>query len=91
MNERELIEQKTEQVKKEVLDLISRLSPKEIFEMICAPEATDDLEDIDFDEDIDEAAERDFIESWIREESAYAAQAVRAMRETEEEEKHVAG
>jgi hypothetical protein len=81
MNERELIEQKTEQVKKEVLDLISRLSPEEIFEMICAPEATDDWEDIDFDEDVDEAAERDFIESWIREESAYVARTERAMRE----------
>ena len=88
MNERELIEQKTEQVKKEVLDLISRLSPEEIFEMICAPEATDDLEDIDFDEDINEAAERDFIESWIREESAYTVRSERAMREMEE--KHVA-
>jgi hypothetical protein len=88
MNERELIEQKAEQVKKEVLDLISRLSPEEIFEMICAPEATDDWEDIDFDEDIDEAAERDFIESWIREESAYATQNERALREVEAQ--HVA-
>ena len=90
MNERELIEEKAEQVKKEVLDLISRLSPEEIFEMICAPEATDDFGDIDFDEDIDEAAERDFIESWLREESAYAARSERAMREMEEEGKHVA-
>ena len=41
MNMREF-EQKKEQVRKDVLELISRLSPEEILEMICAPEATDD-------------------------------------------------
>jgi hypothetical protein len=46
-----------------------RLTPEEIFEMICAPEATDDLEDIEFDDDIDEAVERGLIEGWIEEEA----------------------
>jgi hypothetical protein len=42
----------------------------EIMDLACAPEATDDLEDIEFDDD-DEAAEQDFIEGWIQEERAY--------------------
>lgn len=62
-------QQEAQQVKKEVLDMISRLTPEEIFEMICAPEATDDLEDIEFDEDIDEVVERGLIEGWIEEEA----------------------
>jgi hypothetical protein len=40
----------------------------DIMELLCAPEATDDLEDIEFDEDDDEAEEQDFIEGWIQEE-----------------------
>jgi hypothetical protein len=44
----------------------------EIMELLCIPEATDDLEDIEFD-DADNAAERDFIEGWIREEWEYNA------------------
>jgi hypothetical protein len=44
----------------------------EIMDLACAPEATDDLEDIEFDDD-DEKAEQDFIEGWIQEERAYNA------------------
>ena len=62
-------QQEAEQVKKEILDMISRLTPEEIFEMLCAPEATDDLEDIEFDEDVDEVVERGLIEGWIEEEA----------------------
>ena len=62
-------QQEAEQVKKEVLDMISRLTPEEIFELICAPEATDDLEDIEFDEGVDEVVERGLIEGWIEEEA----------------------
>ena len=62
-------QQEAQQVKKEVLDMISRLTPEEIFEMICAPEATDELEDIEFDDDIDEVVERGLIEGWIDEEA----------------------
>lgn len=54
----------------------------EIAELLCAPEATDDLEDIEF-EDADEESERDFIEAWIREERAYQAAKM--------EERHVEG
>jgi hypothetical protein len=43
----------------------------DIMELMCAPEPTDDLEDIEFDDDFDEAAEQDFIEDWIEEERAY--------------------
>jgi hypothetical protein len=85
VNERERLEQRAKQVKEEVLNQISRLSPEEIFEMICAPESTDDLEDIDFNEE----AERDFIEGWLREEIAYNAR-IRMAKEPEEmEERHV--
>jgi hypothetical protein len=45
----------------------------DIMELLCAPEATDDLEDIEFDED--EAEEQDFIEGWIREELLLAERA----------------
>lgn len=44
----------------------------DIMDLACAPEATDDLEDIEFD-DADDEAERDFIEGWIQEERAYNA------------------
>jgi hypothetical protein len=40
----------------------------EVMDLLCAPEATDDLEDIDFDED---EAEEGFIRGWLREERAY--------------------
>jgi hypothetical protein len=40
----------------------------DIMELLCAPEATDDLEDIEFDDDDDEVEEQDFIEGWIQEE-----------------------
>lgn len=62
-------QQEAEQVKKKILDMISRLTPEEIFELICAPEATDDLEDIEFDEGVDEVVERGLIEGWIEEEA----------------------
>jgi hypothetical protein len=85
MNERERIEEKAKQVKEEVLNLIGRLSPEEIFEMICAPEATDDLENIEFEDD-DEEAERKFIEYWLREEREYNARAVGATEGMEAED-----
>jgi hypothetical protein len=45
----------------------------DIRELLCAPEATDDLEDIEFDED--GGAEEDFIRGWLREERAYGERA----------------
>jgi hypothetical protein len=85
VNKRERFEQRAKQVKEEVLDKISRLSPEEIFEMICAPEATDNLEDINFDEE----TERDFIEGWLREEIAYSARIRMAEEPEEMEGRHV--
>jgi hypothetical protein len=41
------------------------LTNEEIRDILCAPEPTDDIEDIDFDEDFDEEAERNFIEDSI--------------------------
>jgi hypothetical protein len=61
----------------------------DLMELLCAPEATDDLEDIEFDDDFDEAAEQDFIEGWLREEHAYNEK-IRVTEESEEmEETHV--
>jgi hypothetical protein len=54
----------------------------EIMDLVCAPEATDDLADIEFDDD--EAAEQDFIEGWIQEEIAYNAEIAKKMKGTEE-------
>ena len=46
-------------------------------DLFCAPEATDGLGDIEFEEDDLEAGEelttQDFIEGWIMEERAYEA------------------
>jgi len=42
----------------------------EEMDLLCAPEATDDLDDIEFEED-DAGAEQDFIKGWIKEERAY--------------------
>jgi hypothetical protein len=42
----------------------------DIRELMCAPEATDDLEDIEFDDD-DVGAEEEFIRGWLREEREY--------------------
>ena len=42
-----------------------QLSEKEMMELLCAPEATDDIQDIDFDETDDDAAEQIFIQEWI--------------------------
>jgi hypothetical protein len=39
-------------------------SGKDLLELLCAPEATDDIEDISFEETDDEA-EQSFIEKWI--------------------------
>ena len=39
-------------------------SEKDLLELLCAPEATDDIEDIFFEETDDEA-EQSFIEKWI--------------------------
>jgi len=47
------------------------LSAEEM-DLLCAPDATDNLDDIEFEED-DAGAERDFIQGWIKEELAYAA------------------
>jgi hypothetical protein len=52
-------------------------------DLVCAPEATDDWEDIDFD-DADDEAELGFIEGWIREEREYNAGIVSGVKETEE-------
>jgi hypothetical protein len=58
------------EMKEEVRELIQYLSLEEVFDLLCAPEATDDLEDIEFDEDdIDEVVERGLIEGWIEEEA----------------------
>jgi hypothetical protein len=44
----------------------------DIRELLCAPEATDYLEDIEFDDDeFDVESEEDFIRGWLREEWAY--------------------
>jgi hypothetical protein len=57
----------------------------DIMELLCAPEATDDLEDIEFDDD-DADAEEEFIRDWLREERAYDER----IQTTEElEEEHV--
>jgi hypothetical protein len=52
------------------------LTNEEIRDILCAPEPTDDIEDIDFDEDFDEEAERKFIEDsvngWLKERSGNA-------------------
>jgi hypothetical protein len=42
-----------------------QLSAKEMMELFCAPEATDDIQDIDFDEPDADAAEQIFIQEWI--------------------------
>jgi actin-related protein len=55
-------------LKEELQELNRHLTLEEIFDLLCVPEATDDLEDIEFDEDIDEVIERGFIEGWIHEE-----------------------
>jgi hypothetical protein len=47
-----------------------QLTNDQIRHILCAPEPTDDIEDIDFDEDFDEEdedAEREFIEDSINE------------------------
>ena len=52
------------------------LSAEEM-DLLCAPEATDDLEDIEFEEDYagaeDELTIQDFVQGWVEEERAYAA------------------
>jgi hypothetical protein len=48
----------------------------ETMALLCAPAPTDDLKDIEFD-DTDEAAERNFIKSWIQEERAYQSAKMR--------------
>ena len=47
------------------------LSAEEM-DLLCAPEAIDDLDDIEFEED-DAGVEEDFIQGWIEEERAYIA------------------
>jgi hypothetical protein len=54
----------------------------DIMDLVCAPEATDDLKDIEFD-DADSEGERDFIAGWIREEREYDAN-IAPTKETEE-------
>jgi hypothetical protein len=78
-------ELKERQLQEEISEMIRQLSLEEILDLLCVPEATDDLEDIVFDGygDADEAAERDFIEGWIREESLYNAGLARAAGEME--------
>jgi hypothetical protein len=47
------------------------LTNEEIREILCAPEPTDDLSDIDFDDpyfDEDEDADRRFIDGWLADE-----------------------
>jgi hypothetical protein len=68
---------------KEELEMAEReLEITEIMELLCAPEATDELEDLDFDDadDFDEKAERDFVEDWILEEMKYKAGIAQAMK-----------
>jgi hypothetical protein len=46
----------------------SELSNEQIRDILCAPEPTDDIENIDFDEDFDEEndeAERKFVEDSV--------------------------
>jgi hypothetical protein len=43
------------------------LKLQHLLDKLCAPEATDDIQDIDFDED-NEAATQDFIQNWIGDE-----------------------
>jgi len=47
------------------------LSAEEM-DLLCAPKATDDMNEIDFEED-DAGVEEDFIQGWIEEERAYIA------------------
>jgi hypothetical protein len=73
--------------REEISEMIRQLPLEGILDLLCVPEPTDDPQDIDFDGygDADEAAERDFIEGWIREESLYNAEPAR----TEMEVRHV--
>lgn len=54
----------------------------EIMELLCAPETTDDLEDVEFD-DADDSAELGFIEGWILEEMEYNASIAQTTKEME--------
>jgi hypothetical protein len=46
------------------------LTKEQVREILCAPEPTDSLEDIVFDEPgFDTEAERDFVQSWLDEAS----------------------
>jgi hypothetical protein len=54
-----------------------------MMDLACAPKATDDLEDIEFDDD-DEKSERDFIEGWIREEKEYDTGIDKTLKKMEE-------
>jgi hypothetical protein len=50
------------------------LTNEQVRDILCAPESTDDIEDIDFDEDFDDEAEGEFIEdsikNWLEDENA---------------------
>jgi hypothetical protein len=47
-----------------------QLTLEEMREILCAPEATDTLDDIDFDDaEFNEEAERAFVQSWLDETS----------------------
>jgi hypothetical protein len=65
MNRREVLEREEK-----------KLSAEEIMDLLCAPEPTDDPEEIDFDDDaFDAETEDDFLRGWIQEEFAWSADA----------------
>jgi hypothetical protein len=72
-------------LKEELQELSQHLTLEEMFDLLCVPEATDNLEDIEFDEDIDEVIEQGFIEGWIHEElfREYNMNGARSTREME--------
>jgi hypothetical protein len=57
-----------------------RLSAEEIMDLLCAPEPTDEVEDIEFDDD---GAEEDFIRDWLREERIFRKGQEQAAVQTE--------
>jgi hypothetical protein len=60
----------------------------DIMDLVCAPEVTDDLKDIEFDDAGDEKIEQDFIEGWLREERAYNER-IRVAEEPKETEETI--